>query len=135
MNKYLLGLSAITVLFSPILLADTTNQTPPITTAPQSITSQSGPSTPDTTAPNTPATMPDTLSTDATTPVEATTDSTTTMTSVDVQLKTMSGAIVPTTIDSANLQGIKVGDQLTVTSVGTTTPNDSNATTTNDTIQ
>ncbi len=92
MKKYLLGVTTAALLFSPFVFADNTmGQDQQMTTT------------------STTDSMPSTTTTVTSTPT----------TTTDIQLKTIDGKIVHVQIDPQDLQGMKVGDKLEITDLGT----------------
>lgn len=127
MNKYILGIAVAALMCSPCVFADTstdgtTGQSQPMTTD-----TSTTPTAPDT---STTPTTPDASST-PTTPTGTDTSSS----STDVQVKTADGKVIHIQVDPKDLQGVKVGDKLEVSDLGTsdagsattTNPVDSNA--------
>jgi hypothetical protein len=108
MKKYILGLTTVALLCSPLAYADDTMGQDQQMTAPT--TTDSVPSTPSTT------TTPSTTST----PDTATTD---------VQFKTLDGKIIHAQMDPQDLQGMNVGDKLEVTDLGNSATTSSGAST------
>ena len=126
MKKYLLGLTTATILFSPLLYADTpadgSVSQQPITAAPAQPESTDKTDLDTSAVPTTSTSMPESPSTTATPSTSQDVGSTDTANDsmlTDIQLKTTSGSIIPAKIDSKDLQGINVGESLEITGIGT----------------